>query len=73
MVTAKKKAAPKNVAAPKKEKKAKEGPGKIEQIIAHHKAGLDNAAIVAKGFNKTTVSIQVSKFKKAKAEKKAAK
>lgn len=56
-----KKAAPKKAAAAKGEKK---GPGKIEQIIALHKAGKSNAEIVEKGFNKTTVSIQVSKYKK---------
>lgn len=40
-------------------------PGKIEQILALHKAGLSNKEIVEKGFNKTTVSIQVAKYKKA--------
>lgn len=63
MATVKK--AAKKAAAPKKAvAKVKEGPGKIEQIIALHKAGKENAAIVEKGFNKTTVSIQVSKYKK---------
>lgn len=60
------KAAPKKAAA----KKEAKGDGKIAQIIALHKQGLANADIVAKGFNKTTVSIQVSKYKK---EKEAAK
>lgn len=60
-------------AKPKAAKKEDKGPGKIEQILALHKAGKTNAEIVEKGFNKTTVSIQVSKFKKAKADKKAAK
>lgn len=40
-------------------------PGKIDQIIDLHKAGKTNAEIVEAGFNKTTVSIQVSKYKKA--------
>jgi hypothetical protein len=57
-----KSAAPKS--APAKKAAVKEGPGKIEQIIALHKAGKTNAEIVEKGFNKTTVSIQVSKYKK---------
>lgn len=46
-------------------------PGKIEQIIAFHKAGLSNQQIAEKGFNKTTISIQVSKYKKAQAAAKA--
>jgi hypothetical protein len=50
---------------------ADKGPGKIEQIIALHKQGLSNKEIVEKGFNKTTVSIQVSKFKRAKEAAKA--
>lgn len=41
------------------------GPGKIEQIIALHKQGLSNKEIEAKGFNYTTISIQVAKWKKA--------
>lgn len=49
------------------------GPGKIEQIIALHKQGLSNKEIAEKGFNKTTISIQVSKFKKAKEAAKASK
>lgn len=72
MATAKKAAAPtakKNGAVKEEEK----GPGKIEQILTLHKKGLSNQEIVDKGFNKTTVSIQVSKFKKEKEEKKAAK
>lgn len=79
MATAKK-AAAKKAAAPAPAKKAatavkkeKEGPGKIEQILALHKAGKSNAEIVEKGFNKTTVSIQVAKYKKGKAEAKEAK
>lgn len=70
-----KKAAPKKAAAPVKKnaKPEEKGPGKIEQILALHQKGLSNQEIVAKGFNKTTVSIQVAKFKKGKAEKKAAK
>lgn len=71
-----KKAAPKK-AAPKARgkavKKAEGGPGKIEQIIALHKQGLSNKEIVEKGFNYTTVSIQVSKFKRAKEAAKGAK
>ena len=43
-------------------------PGKIEQIIAHHKAGKTNDEIVKEGFNKTTVSIQVAKHKKKQTE-----
>lgn len=68
MATAKK-AAPKKSAAKSKGKKPtskkKEGPGKIEQIIALHKQGLSNKEIEAKGFNYTTISIQVAKYKKA--------
>ena len=44
--------------------KVKEGVGKIEQIIAFHKKGKTNAEIVEAGFNKTTVAIQVAKYKK---------
>lgn len=65
------KAAPKKAAA-KAAPAVDKGPGKIAQIIEWHKKGLSNAEIVEKGFNKTTVSIQVSKFKNAKADKKAA-
>lgn len=67
-----KKAAPKK-AAKKVATKKEGGPGKIEQIIALHKQGLSNKEIVEKGFNKTTVSIQVSKFKRAKEAAKASK
>ncbi len=62
-------AAPKGKAATKAAAAAKEGevkgPGKIEQIIALHVAGKSNKEIVEAGFNKTTVSIQVSKYKKS--------
>jgi len=44
---------------------ADKGPGKIEQIIALHKKGKSNQEIVDAGFNKTTVAIQVAKYKKA--------
>jgi len=54
--------------APVLKKASKDGeekaPGKIAQIIELHKNGYSNAEIVDKGFNKTTVSIQVSKYKK---------
>lgn len=40
-------------------------PGKIEQILQLHKEGKSNKEIVAAGFNKTTVSIQVAKYKKS--------
>ena len=53
--------------------KADKGPGLIEQIIALHNQGLSNKEIIEKGFNKTTVSIQVSKYKRAKEAAKAAK
>lgn len=56
-----KKATTKKVVEPKEGEK---GPGKIAQIIDFHKKGYTNAEIVAEGFNKTTVSIQVSKYKK---------
>lgn len=55
-----KKGAAKKAAAKVEEK----GPGKIEQIIALHVKGKSNAEIVEAGFNKTTVSIQVAKYKK---------
>lgn len=83
--TAKKGAAKKAAAAPAPAKKGargaaknadaveEKGPGKIEQIIALHKQGKSNAEIVEAGFNKTTVSIQVSKYKKEKAAAKDAK
>lgn len=47
--------------APVEEKK----PGKIEQILALHKEGKTLAEIVEAGFNKTTASIQIAKYKKA--------
>lgn len=58
-------------ATPKKAdtKVVEKGPGKIEQIIALHKKGKSNAEIVEAGFNKTTVSIQVSKYKKEHGKK----
>ena len=69
-------------AAPAAEVKA---PGKIAQIIELFKAGKTNKEIQELGFHPTTISIQVSKYKKAhpdlyppkppaptKAEKKAA-
>jgi hypothetical protein len=61
-----KKAAPEKAAPAKKgaAKVEEKGPGKIEQIIALHKKGKSNAEIVEQGFNKTTVSIQVAKYKK---------
>ena len=37
-------------------------PGRIEQILAHHKAGKTVDEIVALGFNKTTVKIQTAKY-----------
>lgn len=37
-------------------------PGKIEQILAHHKAGKTVDEIVALGFNKTTVKIQTARY-----------
>lgn len=64
------KAAPASKAAPKAAPVAPVAPaievkvGKIDQIIAFHEAGKTNAEIVDLGFNKTTVSIQVSKYKK---------
>lgn len=61
----KKAAASSNGKAPKKE-------GKIFKILELHKKGLTNAEIVDKGFNKGTVAIQVSKFKKANGSKKKA-
>lgn len=73
MATAKK-AAPKKAAAPKKPtatapaKKVgapKKENGLIAQIIALHVKGKTNQQIVDAGFNKTTVSIQVAKYKKA--------
>lgn len=70
---AKKTATKKSAAKKSTVKKGEGGPGKIEQIIALHKSGLSNQEIVEKGFNKTTVSIQVAKFKKAKLDKKASK
>ncbi len=70
MATAKKAAPKKKVAVKAKAKgksagKKEGGPGKIEQIIALHKQGLSNKEIEAKGFNYTTISIQVAKYKKA--------
>lgn len=56
--------------AVKKAVKKEGGPGLIEQIIALHKQGYSNQEIAAKGFNKTTISIQVGKYKKLKAAKK---
>lgn len=47
-------------------------PGKIEQILAMHKAGKTNKEIVAAGFNKSTVGIQVRKFIKQQAQAAAA-
>lgn len=38
--------------------------GKIKQILDLHKAGKTNKEIVEMGFNKTTVSIQVARYKK---------
>lgn len=67
------KAAPKKAAAKAAPAKAEGGPGKIEQIIALHKKGLSNKEIAEQGFNKTTISIQVAKFKKEKAAAKPAK
>lgn len=64
------KAAAKKAAAVKTEEK---GPGKIQQILALHKAGKSNAEIVEAGFNKTTVSIQVARYKREKAAAKEAK
>lgn len=65
MATAKK-AAPKKVAAKKTATKSanKGGKGLIEQIIALHKKGKTNVEIAEAGFNKTTVSIQVAKYKR---------
>jgi len=57
-----KKPAPKKAAV--KNSDSEKGPGKIAQIIELHKKGYSNAEIVAEGFNKTTVSIQVAKYKK---------
>lgn len=68
--TATKKASPAKASKATEEEK---GPGKIEQILAFHKQGLSNQEIVEKGFNKTTVAIQVAKHKKAKLEAKEAK
>lgn len=50
--------------AVKKEAKRSKDGGKIANIIALHKTGLSNQEIVAKGFNKTTVGIQVAKYKR---------
>lgn len=36
----------------------------IAQILEHHKAGLTNQEIIAKGFNKSTVGRQVCEYKK---------
>lgn len=63
----------KKAAAKKAEVVEEKGPGKIEQILALHKAGKSNKEIVESGFNKTTVSIQVAKYKKAKEAEKEAK
>lgn len=63
------KGAAKKAAAKTEEK----GPGKIEQIIALHKKGKSNQEIVEAGFNKTTVSIQVAKYKKENAKPSKAK
>jgi hypothetical protein len=57
-----KKAAPKK-SAPAKE--VKKGPGKIAQILALHGKGKTLDQIEAAGFNRTTASIQIAKFKKA--------
>ena len=37
-------------------------PGKIAQILEHHKAGKTVDEIVALGFNKTTVKIQTARY-----------
>lgn len=61
-----KKATTKKAAPVKKATKNTEGkePGKIAQIIELHKKGYSNAEIVEAGYNKTTVAIQVAKYKK---------
>jgi len=62
-----KKAPVKKVATKKavtKSSDGEKGPGKSAQIIELHKKGYSNAEIVGEGFNKTTVSIQVAKYKK---------
>jgi len=43
-----------------------EGIGKIAQIIILHKQGNTNKEIIAMGYNKTTVSIQVNRYLKSK-------
>jgi len=65
-----KKAAPKKAVAKKTEDK---GPGKIAQILDLHKQGYSNKEIIEKGFSPTTVSIQVSKYKREKEDAKASK
>lgn len=65
--------AKKGKAAPAPAAAEEKGPGKIEQILAFHNQGLSNKEIEEKGFNKTTISIQVAKFKKAKAAEAEAK
>lgn len=61
-------AAPKKAAAkqeaPKKAGAPKKPDGKIAQIIALHLKGKTIAQIVEAGFNKTTASIQIAKYKR---------
>lgn len=71
MATAKK-AAPKKAAAAKKDAPAKAAAkptGKIAQIIALHVKGKSLEQIEAAGFNKTTASIQISKYKRENEKK----
>lgn len=68
-MAAKKEKAPAKKAAAKKDgaKKGapkKENSGKIFEIIQLHKKGLTNAQIIEKGYNKSTVGIQVAKYKR---------
>lgn len=58
-----KKAAPKKAGEKTLASKGKDA-GTISNIIALHKEGVANKDIIAKGFNKSTVGIQVAKFKR---------
>jgi hypothetical protein len=53
---------------PQQAKKEAGGAGIIQQIIEHHKQGLTNKEIIAKGFNKSTVGRQISEYKKKQNE-----
>lgn len=54
------------IATKEKAPEAPKEPGKIAKIIALHKAGVPNKEIqTVHGFHPTTISIQISKYKKA--------